>query len=204
MESSRPSVAEQRNSAVGSRRDSPSPETPGRRMYKTGLLYGSTSLSRYPSARTSISVSYVVSVVEHRLSDKQACPATLASNAMRLAMKSDRVHQSPNGSTLVLPYGRSDSRDPLCSFDLTLVESLGRESSCRCVVFDGAGDDRVEFDFTSKVSREVGKVGSLLDDGTLGLCLVPPTEFGCVFTARRAGRWSDHGGEQNGWGSTTH
>jgi hypothetical protein len=52
-------------------------------------------------------------------------------------------------------------------------------------VFDRAGDHRVEFDFTAKVSREVGKVGRLLDDGTLGLCLVPPTEFGCVFTGRR-------------------
>lgn len=90
------------------------------------------------------------------------------------SLKSDGVSQGSNSSRLVLPSGRSDSRDPLVGWDGVFVDGNLAQMSSWLKVFQRMSHDRVEVDFTSKVSAQVTEVCCLFDNGTTGSALVPP------------------------------
>lgn len=83
------------------------------------------------------------------------------------------MSEAANGTTLVFPCRRRDTRDTILWSDPGLVDVLLAKNARVLIPLERMGRDGGDVDIAAKVSRQITKVGALLDDRatTVGVCL---------------------------------
>lgn len=94
------------------------------------------------------------------------------------SLECDGVREGSYGSRLVLPYCGCDTGDTLVLWDYRLVHWDLGQLSWFLIPFDRASSDRRDVDIAAKVTRQVTEVGTLLNDWSHVLELVPPRRLG--------------------------
>lgn len=110
-------------------------------------------------------------------------------------LQSDSVGERSNSAIGVLPNGTGDSRNSLLLGDLALVDGNLGQLTRSLVELDRFGDDGWDVDITTKVSRQVTEVGTLLNDGSHVDGLVPPSGLGDSLVSGRVSSVGGHDSE---------
>jgi hypothetical protein len=81
-------------------------------------------------------------------------------------LKGDDVAETADRSALVFPRRGRDTRDAVLRGNLAFIYCLLAEVAWILVPLEGVSGDGRDVDVSTKVSRQIAKVGTLLDDGS--------------------------------------